>query len=784
MNIFGINGEGEWSIIFRQNPPIWVVVLVLIPAILGVTYFIYRKEKSPGYVKLLLSLLRGGLIFIILLILAQPVLLVEQIIRKESHLAILIDDSLSMGFKEDGKSRIERVNAVFSNPQSLPVRQAGDILKKLAEQYKLKIYSFSSTLKPLAIDKTLSPITPSGDGTAIGHALIDAVQDLGGQHITGIILVSDGQNNLGIEPIQAIDTLKNRANLCPVYAIAPNPPAQIKDIELLDLKTPSVAIVNDFASFDVTLKSTGFKDGDIVTIQLLEQVTGSSEPPKQVAEQTVKLTALPQAIPVSLQYKPSRTGDYVFTVNIPFQTGEVTEMNNSIAHYVKVVDDTIKVLYVESYPRWEYSRLKNALIRDRTMKASVLLVDSDPDFPQESSPNIPPVYQFPQTRKELFNYDVIILGDVHPQSLGLNTTTLIDNLKLFVDEMGGGIGFIAGPKYNPDGFRGTLLTELLPVTLEDHSYTVISAMNQGDDNITRQSFRPKLTPEGRTNPVMRLENEPERNLRLWENADGLPELVRYYPVKKAKSGAAVLAVHPVQKNKYGERPVFASFYYGHGRTFWSSVDETWRWCRFSGDKYFYAFWGNVIRFLRGGNLAGNKRLLITTDKPRYILGDKVKISARIYDPDFKPLTRSSYPLSLSMNQTETDKLTLAPAAGKEGHYDGSFTPSETGYYQLTIATDSNESIKTTASFMVDFSRREYENIALNIDGLKNIAAVSGGEFLFLDDINKLPGLIKPSADIVHTETKEKDLWDSPFIFVAFLLVICAEWIIRKLVMLL
>lgn len=804
------SAEGEASIVFRQAPPLWVIVLLIIPAIILITYLVYRNEKVSSPLRYILLFLRGILFFILVLILFQPVLSTEYTFRKESSLPILIDNSLSMGFSATGQAKpADQLTRIKNIERALFKPEPGkpDIIQKLAENYKVKLYTFGPSLNqfvtPSGGSTSFPELVAGGDSTAIGNALLDVLKDLSG-HVTGIILISDGQNNTGLDPLEAAKLLKERGTECPIYAVAPAREEPINDIELADLKAPTAAIARDFVSFDLSARAVGFKEDQQVVVTLSESLLDESAPDQShpitglpaapVAEETVTLPASAAKVAVSLKYKPTKPGKYIYTIKTPVLKGEIVTENNQLTHYINVVDHTIKILYVETYPRWEYRRLKNALIRDHSMKTAVLLLDADPEFPQESSPNVPPVYNFPQTKKELFGYDVIIWGDVDPARLGnsqAQVSQVIENIKLFVEEMSGGIAFISGSRYSPDNFRGTFMTELLPVSLEDQPYSLLALMREED--AIKEAFKMRLTPEGKDDPIMQLDPNPVINQRLWEDADGLPGLMWFYPAKKAKPGARVLAIHPLNRNKFGERPLIAVQYYGKGRTLFTAVDETWRWCLLAGDKYFYTFWGEALRWLRGKQLLGNKRYQIATDKPEYTLGEKVRIFARAYDDEFKPVAADNYPVSLSAPNSSGPGEVVLAASAKTGAYEGSYLPLNTGNYYLTLgpksgSTDSaiqfGRENQSVISFSVKFPYREYENPAMNTGLLQALAQNTGGEFLYLDEIDQLAKKIKPSADIIYTETTEKDLWDTPLVFLVFLGVISAEWVIRKLVRLL
>ncbi|MEW6026528.1 MAG: hypothetical protein AB1599_04465 [Planctomycetota bacterium] len=820
--LFGIDKSvssgNDWHIVWRSAPDTWLLFLVIIPTVIVFTYLIYRKERTTTSIrsKFFLSALRSAVILIVLLMLFQPAAVLEKPIVRESTLALLIDDSLSMGLKDrysseadvkqlmklvgspkpqgnlSDMSRIDIVNAVLSNTKL-------GIIPKLQDKSKLKLYTFSTGLRPRAGDIGVG-VNATGDGTAIGNALSDLVNDLGGHSLGGVVLVSDGQNNLGREPLEAINSLKQSGRAFPVYTVLAGTADRHKDIELSELSAPQVGVVLDEVSFNFTIKTVGLsgkdpKDIPSLKIMLSERKTGEKQG-NVVVEETVK-PDLSERFSVSIKYKPTKVGDYIYEIRTPLLEGEIIDENNSLEHYLRVVDNTIRVLYVETYPRWEYRRLKNALIRDRTVKASMFQISADPDFPQDSSAGLTPLAEFPAEPRDLFNYDVIIWGDVNPEYLVSGHTTedkILANVKRFVEEMGGGIAFICGERFTPNSFRKTGFADLMPLIMEDDDYVAQSKLS---GNIT-EPFQMRITPEGLSDPIMRLEGNSVVNSQVWspeseprqKGGERMPGFYWYYQFKRAKPAARVLATHPMASNKFGLRPIMATQYYGQGRVFLSATDETWRWCsvmpigkQANNEKYFYGFWSNVLRFLKGGRLLGSRYVQLSTDKPGYSAGEKVKITAKLYDPDFKPLKQPSYLAQVGgLNTQDRNDVTLSAIPDKEGQYEGVFTPHTTGFYKVVGEKLARaEESPSEVVFSVHHTRREYEKPLPNLELLQAIAKATDGAFLKITEMDKLPEIVKPISDIIYTETKEDDIWDKPIIFILFLLIISLEWVIRKLV---
>ncbi len=128
---------------------------------------------------------------------------------------------------------------------------------------------------------------------------------------------------------------------------------------------------------------------------------------------------------------------------------------------VTVRKEKLRVLYVDSEPRYEFRYLKNYLERDDTIDLNVVLLSSDPEYSEQDRAALP---TFPAAKDDLFAYDVVLFGDADTSFL---SQSQMQNLVEFVTEKGGGILFIAGELFDPLSYRGSPLELLLPVELSD-----------------------------------------------------------------------------------------------------------------------------------------------------------------------------------------------------------------------------------------------------------------------------------------------------------------------------
>ncbi len=806
--LLGIQGAeippgSEWGIAWRNLPDLWLIVLVLIPTVLLVTTWVYRHEsRSAGRgPKLLLGALRALVLLLVLLVLFEPVLSIETSTTKETTVVFLIDESASMSIKDrltGAEERLKAARATGIVPMSSGSLAAADesaldaltridlvnrtlantnlgVIETIRKRHKVQVFSFSGAL---VRDPEVGTLEATGNESGIGEAIVNALKEMQSQIVVAMVLISDGRNTKGVNPIDVAGTTLQRDYAVPVYTIGVGNPREPRDIELKQMEGPDVALAKDIVLFTFRVRSPGFAGQEVeVTLQ---QGDGTDADPV-VERKTITLEGGENDQEVQISYKPEEKGQFVCSIAIPAQPDELIVENNVIRREIQVVDHKIKVLYVDGYPRWEYRYLKNALVRDESVEVWVLLQSADPGFPQEGSRNVKPISEFPPDLKDLLQYDVIIFGDVDPNGAYLpilQPEKTLENIAEFVENFGGGFAMIAGSQDCPRSYRGTAVAKVLPIIPNEDF--------DGLDSSPRSERVPlKLTLSGREHPITQLELEPDKNVELWEDRDGqndgLPGIFWYYPVKRVKSGASVLVARnsPTDANL---DPIVAVQQVGRGRTMFVATDETWRWRFVRGDKYFYAFWRESLSWLRGGRLLGSKRFSLEVSPETCGPNDTVKIFARVYDAEYRPVDDATYPCTVELPGVETQEIELRATGKQPGRYAGEYKPRDLGTYSLAIGPQGLgvEKDRATAQFKVVFPNREFEQPSLDRDTLETVAERSGGVFLPIFDIDKLPEQVQRRGEATSTMiTREYDLWDSPLLYLLFTALITLEWVIRK-----
>lgn len=826
-HLLGIDPQqaGQGSFRFSEPWPGLLTFFVII-ALVWFFYRLYQTEVSRASFRyrLLLTSLRSAAALLILFMLFRPVRVVEKVEEKDTYIVVLIDDSLSMSLvdKYDSPQRIEQlsnlvwfestgegrgvtgerggegagkpVNGQRLSPEQLSRAElAARILahpklrffQKLQSLARVRVYTFSTDVRPASLlaasqegkdspdapaahghegagkTKSSDPgttgpgwLVPQGLSTRLGDAIAKASDELRGQHIAGLVLITDGQSNSGRSPEDVvIEKAVHRDPPFPLMVVGVGSATPTRDVEILQVLANEAAFVNDEVIFSVLIGNKGF-GGQPVRVQL-------KRAGEIVEEMTTPLLSDGVSQEIKIRHIPKKTGQFSYEVSIPPQEGETLTDNNRRDHLLRVVEDRIRVLYVSDMPSWEYRYLKNALIRDHSVEVSCWLQSADPDFIQEGNR---PIRRFPTDREELYQFDVVVCSDVDFSRMN---DAQIQALSGFVEDLGGGIFFGAGPVHGLKGLGGTLLEKLLPVT------TASNGVRGGHGPFT-EAFQLQLTPEGLRHPILRMEGDPDENFKRWNL---LPGFFWYLPVRGAKPGALTLAVHPYERNDSGNHVMLAAQLYGAGRTIFLASDSTWRWRYLVGDLFFYRFWGQSIRFLSTGRLLGqDKRASLLTDRNTYHLGDDVIITARLLDEFYRPLEVPELTAE-AKGEGSAEKVVLRGIPRRPGNYQGTFRPQAAGPYDFTLQMQ-GETTPVKRSVMVTVPLFEFDHPEMNELLLRKLAHLSQGHYFNLEEIDQVPGKIRQVRENITTEI-EDDLWNSPLLLLLVAILLSAEWILRK-----
>ncbi len=775
---------------FLWLPPYWVVALVMVPAIGFAAWWSYAGlDRLERNTRIVLSSLRALAIVLCCALLFQPAWETTIYRKTQNQIHVLVDDSASMSRKDsypeaeqhdalaallpgveiDATSRAELAAKVLS--------RKGGLLEQLGKEHDVRLFRVQR--KPLPI-RELSEVTARGSRTQLGDALDVHLATAATSNLDAVVLVSDGRNNSGLDPAEVAERFALRG--VPIHTIGVGDPQPPRNAWIVGPPGPKEALRQETVAFDVSVRAAGLR-GKTTRVELHGTREGGTE--RVLTSTTVDLPEDGAALPARLSHAFLEAGDWTLRFSLVPLPEESQPDDNEDTRFLRVNDERIRVLYLENLPRWEYRYVHNALQRvDPSIQMQAVLFDASPKFVQEHSDELPPLKDIPRTEKELLQYHVVLIGDLAPERIAPTEEGVRSWLEMLVRfvEFGGGVGFLYGPQAMPERYRNTPLQDLLPVVLEDPVW-LGNPRNKPDTSV---AFRSRLENPLQPHEILMLQRDPALNRRLWE--EGLPGFRVYYPTLRSKPGATVLLRHPTDESRYGKRPIAVVSPHPRGTTFFIATDETWIWRYPYGELYQDAFWRNVVRHLAQGRLQRRDDLLeLTVDKIVLETGDSVRVQLRASDSELQPNAAQEQPIFLRDQKGTVERRALRAVAGEPGTFQATFTMNDPGAFSFLVFQNHNpaDQAKAREDVLVRLPDREFADPSLDAVALAKIAEKSSDKdtrarAVFLAEADSLAkDFENRKAYETREETRTTPFWDRLESLIALLVVLGAEWILRK-----
>jgi hypothetical protein len=827
--------EPSTSLRWHALPPLWLVVLVIVPAVALAVHFFYRREagRVGRRLRLAMGVLRAlALLFVIGALFGPYAETIEGVYVKR-HLILCVDTSSSMSFHEAYQSRPElaeriRHAAGYSPGVNLATRNRLEIvrdilgrdrayLESLADQFRLHLYTFSSETTgvfeprdnetaPSAAERfvgTLPGLKADGSVTRIGTAIQDLVRafDAKNEPVAGILLFTDGRHTGGapypVEQAQAAAE-HTRENI-PIYPVAIGDPASAINIGVSRIDAPEVALAEDEVFFTATVHARGLEGAYKQLEATILDANGDVAGTLPIDAEPFPLPGDDQTVKVGFRHKFDQPGRYHLQIGVPPEPAEAVQGDNFKRHILRVVELKMRVLVVANQPNYTYRFLKEMLFRaEYTIEAHVLLLSAEPEWPQEASPGMDPILFLPQQKRELAEYDVCILMDVdlkHERMTPGGEAERANVLAMLEDwvKRGGGLILQAGREGNiPEEWRDPPLNALLPVI-------PFGSSQHRKDEITALLVekRHHLTNAGAEHPIMRILRDPAQVREFWDTDTYAAKYYWYAPVERAKSSASVLTVRRETGDKGpSDRldPLIAIQDYGLGKVLWLGTDEFWRMRTYVENLYYWPFWSGAIRHLATYRLlSGNKRIKIWVDRAdaRYQVGDSVGIDAKFLDENFEPIASDendestmTRTLKLRSPDGQDTEITLHAAAltdPPEGLFGTRVAAGQPGTYSLIADPGPRDTEVAETTFVVEETTVEMRDPLLDMRTLNGIAAKSRGRVLQPHEFRELldKQIVPPTGIYRSGEPKRTDLWDRAWVLWLIVGLLAVEWILRR-----
>jgi uncharacterized membrane protein len=726
---------------FANALPWWGLVLV-VGAIGTVSWLAYARGPIAPRRRGVLIGLRFMTLAVLVLFLMRPIRSSDDGMR-DVVVPILVDVSRSMSIEDsEGQRRIDRARDVVLH----------DLLPALAPRFKVEVLAFGETLTATAP----ADFAAAARRSDLSGAIAAVRNRYRGRPVGGIVLISDG-GDTGLNPLPD--------RVPPVYAIGIGSQTAGRDREVSSV-TAAEAIFDD-SRIDLAVSAVSHGHGtEPLALQLLENGR-----PIEVRRISPAADGVP--VQATFQVSPPRGSATVYTVEIPAAAEELVPENNTRSVLVQPPARARHLLFVEGAPGFEHSFLKRAWASDPGLDVDSIVRKGQNEqgvdtYYIQASPSRTDALAsgYPTRAEDLFAYDALVLANVDAGQLTREQQELT---RAFVGRRGGGLLVLGARSFGKPGLVDTPLEEVLPLQLSDRGDAVLPA------SLSRGMNRVALTGAGEFHPVMQLGAGVDETRKRW---DATPSLASTVPLGGPRPGASVLAVTSGAGGI--ARALVAVQRYGEGRSMVFTGEGAWRWRMLlpSSDKSYDTFWRQAVRWLAVSAMDPVAVTLPAGGSP----GETLPVRVAVRNAAFVSQGDATVEVQVTSpeGRIQSVRAALVRDGEEDGVYVGRFRADAPGVYRVRAdaVRGSVPAGSAAAAVLVGGSDPEMSDPRLNMQVLQRIALASGGRVLTGGDRASLIDLLRagvPAARLAVTH----DLWHTGWSFATIVMLLGAEWLLRR-----
>ena len=694
-------------------PWIALTLLALVMLALGVWAYRFTIPPLPRAARRLLPLLRGLGLALIVLLLAQPVF--ERAHSGSSSLLVLLDRSLSMQLPvvPGGVSRATAAD-----------RAVAELSRSWRGRGRILTVPFAERVAADTLQTGNPALTALGDALA---GLNDAPQ---AEALGGVVVISDGANNVGVDPVEAARSLG-----LPVHTLRTGS-TQVRDRAITDIESPSGAQTGRVVPVRVHVVTQEQRGVPLVVVL--------NEGSRELARTTVIAPGPGAEAVAELRAIPLKPGLALWSARVDSAAGELTTRNNAREVAFPVAPGRLRVVLVSTALNWDFAFLRRGLVADSSLELRSFVREPagwrHPDGTIGATPGA----------GDLGGAAVVVLDGVSPAEV----SPAFDAGLARMMEQGGGVLVMGGASPGLARLRGSRLAALLGIQ--------VTAMTPA------RGVHPAPAAEARD--LLMWDDDPARGERAWREAAPLSDVM---PLTLGGGDRVLIA-------GAGNAPLLVARRAGRGQALLVNGSGTWRWSLADADELTpersRRLWRGLIHWLAEPVQA--EPLRVRPERWLSVGGEVVRLLATLQDSEFRPVTQAVVEADVTDAGGRTQRVTLV--AGAPGSYTAVLDRLTRGRYRVSAAASKGGRTlgRSTTEFAVDRWSLEEARALPDSATLAAIAQATGGKSGSADDVAAWARGLQ-SQGAVRGRTTSVRLWESPWIFGLIVGLLTLEWVWRR-----
>jgi uncharacterized membrane protein len=714
----------------------------------------------------------------------------HKIVKQPAELLVVLDQSKSADhvdatatispkrLQEEGLDEPTRFNSgrfVFLSDQM-------DRLDWLQRRYQLRFATIGASVQYFAptsedeFEAWIRDLQPTHNQSRLGDGLREVMRHQAGKSTAAIVCFTDGINTHG-QSLTGAAEMAQKLDI-PLYVVGWGDSFPPVDLAIDDLRYNDRAFLDDLIQFNVRISAVSL-NGRTVVIRLIDDQSKTILDSVELEIEKEYFEGVARLNTIAIE-----SGKKRFRIEAVSQNEEVALNNNVEFATVDVRDETIRVLMVHGYPSNEFRFLKQLFSRQisrdgnsKTFKLDTIMQQSDPGHPETDEEELD---SFPDSKEQLAEYDLIIIGDAQRGEV-FDRTHLNDKqlqmIQDFVVKQGGCVIFIGGPDHMPMDYLDSPLNALFPFSKQP-----------GDERLITERTDPTHvlpTEIAQTFPPFMFETDIQDNTQLFQR---LQRVNWWQQIPTVKDGVFVLATATSEDNGAQENfPLITYQIVNSGRVVYHGTDELYQWRRLVGDQYYARYWLQLARFLCREELETQSGGSIETDQEIYTEEESIDIKVELpklyLANQVRDSSNETVELILYKDSAPIRTISLKSTAHLDGSSTGTIQGLPIGRYRIQWNTAFGTEIDNGAEFEVIAADYERKNLVLQEATLRQVAEHSGGAYFHISEVEGIWDQLPKGNATVIERMPPRSAWVNSILAFAFAMaligLLTAEWIIRK-----
>ena len=689
---------------FLKPVDLWFWFFFIISFIIIVYTLIFIKNHSE--IKFLI-ILRSITFLIFTFLLLKPKFSWTQYNYNNLDWNLYIDNSVSISYHpllsfQTIKSELEQI--IYS------------IIKKDAFY---NLFSFSGNIKKI---KNTESFDSSGSSTDIGKVLnhIELNQD----NLAGAVIISDGQNNNGINPKSLIKNIK-----VPVYTLGIGETKPLIDLSIESVDAPTVAVKGENVNIKATINSYGNLDEKVNVVLYSGK--------KMIGSKFLNISGQGSRNEARFIFTPLNLGENEYIVKVSSLSEEINIDNNQQKFLISVLKDHYKVALITGAPSFNTIVIKEYITNFPRVELDHYVLSNN-----GYTPSLKLFWSTP--------YQLIIF-DNYPIDVLKSKTQKIYSKKITSEKAS--LLWIIGQNITSESAQ---------------SLTPFFHLDYVDENINSDKNSWYFTEDIINSSIIQgsLTNQKSNF------ADIFPPITTPY-----KFNAKHKKVNPIAYHESDE--VIPVIFMGDVKNIrsivWTSNDFSTLKYNISSNNNFRDIWSNLFSWLL--KTGGDRNLYFRLNKESYQQGEEILITGSSIQDNLSINNQAFITIMHDSMEVNSFELRFNPESNRwEGNF---WAPKPGNYnYKIVINDGSSEPMEQIGKFIVEKSQIELNQVSLNLPLLTNISNGTGAEYyswesrsVLVDKIKSVKNKTKIDKSVVLSENK--------WVMIILIILLTIEWVFRK-----